>query len=101
MSSGRRTSVARPAQYTPSGWSMPTAAKDSAYTTVAPVGTRSPAPRSTRTNATAIRSGDATRCSGATAEDLLDEGVDALGAEALLVLAVLDHGAERGGHAGL
>ena len=30
MSSGRRTSVARPAQYTPVGWSTPTAASASA-----------------------------------------------------------------------
>ncbi len=56
MSSGRRTSVARPAQYAPSRSAGPTAARARAKSNVEAGATSSPAARNVRANATAIRS---------------------------------------------
>src|SRR4051794_23296643 len=101
MSSGRRNSVARPAQYTESRVDTPTAPRASANRMVVPTGTSTPAPRSTRAKPTAIRStstslpmsvpvpvsGTALRCGP-------DQLLDARGLGALLVFAVLEDGAE-------
>src|SRR4051794_9040159 len=107
MSSGRRSSVARPAQYTESRVETPTAPSASANRMVVPTGTSTPAPRSTRAKPTANRStstslrvpvpvpvpvsvsvsGTALRCGP-------DQLLDARGLRALLVFAVLEDGAE-------
>src|SRR5216683_3142859 len=56
MSSGRRTSVALPAQYTDERRSMPTAPRALANVVTHPNGTSRPAPRRSRLNATVMRS---------------------------------------------
>src|SRR5437879_3930233 len=56
MSSGLRTSTARPAQYTADRSSSPTTPRASAKVTTLPSATGNPAPRNTRAKAAANRS---------------------------------------------
>src|SRR6476659_9477942 len=99
MSSGRRTSVARPAQYTDSRRSTPTAARACANTRVLPTGTSSPDARRRRAKPTAARSSPgasaSTTRSGTPLQRGVHELVEAVRARALLVFAVLQDGAER------
>src|SRR5438552_881078 len=67
---------------------MPTAWNASTRSSTLPVGTSRPARRNTRANATAASS-------SVTGHRTRDERVGAVGAHALLVLAVLDDGAQR------
>src|ERR1700736_406056 len=62
---------------------------------VAPTGTSRPAWRSTRANATTSRS--VSSGSGTVGSRRVDEGAEAVAADSLLVLAVLEDGAERDG----
>src|SRR5581483_4295089 len=93
MSSCRDTSVARPDQYTRSRLSMPTLSSAVMYVETAPTGTSRPARRRTRTNATAARS--KSENSGTAFHGGEHDLVEAVLAYALLILAVLQHGAER------
>src|SRR6478736_3657598 len=102
MSSGRLTNVARPAQYTDARVDTPTAPSASPNRMVVPTGTSSPAPRRTRANPTANRSMSGRSMSGTALRRLCrcpfrraaDELLDAGGAGALLVFAVLEDGAQ-------
>src|SRR5207237_7991628 len=106
LSSGRCTSVVLPAQYTASRSSSPTASSASTYAVIEPVGTSMPAPRNTRANATgtAVTAGIRRESRQlhahalGTGAGVAQKRVEAHGADALLVLAVLHHGAERGVH---
>src|SRR5437763_6379212 len=94
MSSGLRTSVVRPAQYTPARSPIPTAASASAKVTTVPSGTVRPLLRRTRAKATATRSTADAGSASATQHGLTDEVAHAAGPYPFLVLAVLEHRAE-------
>src|SRR5580704_10573993 len=104
MSSGRRTSVVRPAQYTGDRLSTPRTPRASAKVVTDPNATSKPAPRSKRAKATAMRSTPVTGAwsgagwlmpaSGAPLDDRPDHLGDARGPEALLILPVLEDGTE-------
>src|SRR6476661_1194617 len=102
MSSGRLRRVVRPAQYTESRVDTPTAPSASANRIVVPTGTSSPAPRSTRANPTARRSplNESSTSTSGTAlgrgafRGATDQLLDPCRLRALLVLAVLQDGAE-------
>src|SRR5215218_4067078 len=89
MSSGRRTSVARPDQYTPSRSCMPTTPRASTNAATDDIGTRSPSARRPVAKATARWP-----ASAGTVHRVLDELGDPEGAHPLGVLPVLAHGAE-------
>src|SRR3954468_13819523 len=88
MSSGRFTSVARPAQYTPDAVSSPTQSSARAKSSVAPTGISNPAPRNTRANATGARSSSTARHRGS------HEDVESVRAHAVVVFVVLEDRAE-------
>src|ERR1700722_5566445 len=103
MSSGRRTRVARPAQYTALRAVTPTCPRAWAYRTAQPVGTSRPAPRRTRTNPVTIRSGGVSGVSATGASEpgsgtpdhrRLDQVVQAGFAHPGLILVVLEDRAE-------
>src|SRR6185295_9424471 len=101
MSSGRPSSVVRPDQYTGPERSTPVRVRASAKVTARPTGTSTPAPRSTRAKATAIRSardpgGWPPDGSSGTAEQRRADHVgEALRAHAFLVFPVLEQRPER------
>src|SRR5262249_50735344 len=94
-SSGRRTNVACPAQYTASRVSTPTAASASANTRVDPTGTSRPARRRSRENPTAARSRVGASDSGTAFEGHVDDLFEAGVPRPLLVLAVLQDRSQR------
>src|ERR1700722_7071740 len=104
MSSGRRTSVVRPAQYTGARWSTPRTPRASAKVVTDPRATSSPAPRSNRAKATAMRStpvtgawsaaGRVMPASGTPLDGRPDHLAEPGRPEPLLVLPVLEHRAE-------
>src|SRR5579859_7014719 len=94
MSSGRRTSVARPAQYTEARRSTPTRPRELAKVATHPTGTSSPAPRRTRENATAIRSTPVS-WSGTALHRGPNQLADAHRSQALLVLPVFQNRSQR------
>src|SRR4051812_15389086 len=113
MSSGLRTIVARPAQYTACRSSRPTASSASANVTTFPSGTAIPTPRTIRANAGANRAPAAFFSdrggvcapeseknglggSGSTLHRGADEFADADGPHPFLILAVLEHRSQRG-----
>src|SRR5688500_4489389 len=97
MSSGRASSVVRPAQYTAPERSTPVSVSASAKVTARPSGTSSPAPRSTRAKATAIRS--APGPGGVFSRTSQNRGPDDVGhavaPHPFLVLPVLEQRPER------
>src|SRR3954463_14743503 len=99
MSSGRCTSVARPAQYTGARASTPTVPSASVKVSTLSTGAGTPAPRSTRPKAVASVAASAN--GAAPLEGVLHEVGDARLAHALLVLPVLEDGAQGGRHRGL
>src|SRR4051812_43517516 len=95
MSSGRRTRVARPAQYTPARSVSPTAPNASVKASTLPRGTISPAPRSTLANATAIRPGwSPTPFGSGPVEWGPHQLADAVSPDPFLILAVFENGAQ-------
>src|SRR3954453_9540606 len=113
MSSGLRTIVARPAQYTACRSSRPTASSASANVTTFPSGTAMPTPRTIRANAGASRAPAAFFSdfptssvrkseknglggSGATLHRGADEFAAADRPHPFLILAVLEHRSQRG-----
>src|SRR3954453_11553908 len=92
MSSGLRTIVARPAQYTACRSSRPTASSASANVTTFPSGTAIPTPRTIRAKEAAIR----VPASGPTLHRGADEFADADGPHPFLILAVLQHRSQCG-----
>src|SRR5215217_6295480 len=96
MSSGRCTSVARPAQYTGSRASTPTVPSASVKVSTLSTGAGMPAPRSTRPKA--VASAAASSNGAAPLEGVAHQIGDAGLAHPLLVLAVLQDGAEGGRH---
>src|SRR3954463_349872 len=98
MSSGLRTSVVRPAQYTPSRPASPTASSASANVTTVPTGIVRPRLRSTRANATAISTDDSDESAAGgpsgTGHGLAHEVAYPRCPHALLILAVLEHRAQ-------
>src|SRR3954468_18161147 len=99
MTSGRCTRVARPAQYTLSRASTPTVPSASVKVRTLSTGAGTPAPRSTRPKAVARAAASAN--GAAPFEGVADEVGDAGLAHPLLVLPVLEDGAEGGRHRGL
>src|SRR5947208_9365342 len=101
MSSGRPSSVVRPAQYTGPERSTPVRASASAKVTARPTGTSTPEPRSTRAKATAIRSASAGAAgslrprSGTALDGRADDVGHAVAPHPLLVFPVLEQRAER------
>src|SRR5581483_9544744 len=98
MSSGRPSSVVRPAQYTAAGRATPTRARARANVTARPVGTSTPAPRSTRAKATAIRSTSGVgrpSVSGTAQDGRPDDVGHTVRAHPLLVLPVLEQRPQR------
>src|SRR3954452_13403515 len=88
MSSGRRTSVARRAQYTDSVRPIPTAAGASTYAVTEPTGTSRPAVRKARAKPTLVSVG--------VSDVMSDQSCQARGAHPFLVLAVLHHRPQGG-----
>src|SRR5215211_5770536 len=96
MSSGRCTSVARPAQYTPARASRPTVPSASVNVSTLSTGAATPAPRRTRPKAVARAAASAN--GAAPLEGVAHEVGDPGLAHPLLILAVLEDGAEGGRH---
>src|SRR3954453_10316072 len=99
MSSGRCTRVARPAQYTGSRALTPTVPSASVNVSTLSTGAGMPAPRRTRPKAVARAAASAN--GAAPLEGVAHEVGDAGLAHPLLVLAVLEDGAEGRRHQGL
>src|SRR4029078_10479569 len=89
MSSGRFTSVARPAQYTPDALSTPTSSRARVESSVAPTGTSNPAPRNTRAKATGTRWSSTARHRGS------HKNVESVRAHAGVILVVLEDRPQR------